>query len=258
MLLPESPHRHQSRAHSLRVRVNPESEPLRLTTTDSQSLAIDAMLFDLDDTLIDRRAAFESWASWTAPIWLNAPPDSPEVRETVSWMKEIDAEGFTPREEFFRLVTSRVSGLTRNLDDLVGSYYRDILRFVRLNNGAFSVLNELEHMGVPFGIVTNGFPHQRDKAAAVGLTDRCACFVISCECTAAKPAPEIFTHAARRLGVASSDIGFVGDQPEIDICGAHRAGMRTIWLTDGREWPVHLPHECCDLSMDSLEQLVLD
>jgi hypothetical protein len=52
------------------------------------------MLFDLDNTLIDRAAAFRSWAS----RFVRERELEPDV---VDWLDSIDDDGIKPRETFF-------------------------------------------------------------------------------------------------------------------------------------------------------------
>jgi putative hydrolase of the HAD superfamily len=60
---------------------------------------------------------------------------------------------------------------------------------------------------------------------------------------AAKPAPSIFHAACVRLGCAPGEVLHVGDDVELDVVGAQRAGLRTCWINrpdaDGvpRQWP---------------------
>ena len=59
---------------------------------------------------------------------------------------------------------------------------------------------------------------------------------------AATPAASIFHAACEQLGCAPGDVLHVGDDIEMDVVGAHRAGLRTCWINriDGnrpaREW----------------------
>ena len=46
-----------------------------------------------------------------------------------------------------------------------------------------------------------------------------------------KPHPTIFGELTDRMGIPPEDIIYVGDELEADILGAHRVGMRTVWLT---------------------------
>lgn len=60
---------------------------------------------------------------------------------------------------------------------------------------------------------------------------------------AAKPAASIFHAACRELGHAPHEVLHVGDDIEMDVVGAARAGLRTCWINrrddDGaaRAWP---------------------
>ena len=55
-----------------------------------------------------------------------------------------------------------------------------------------------------------------------------------------KPDPAIFLRAADWLHVEPSQCLFVGDNPVVDILGAHAAGMRTAWFRRDAVWPVDL------------------
>jgi FMN hydrolase / 5-amino-6-(5-phospho-D-ribitylamino)uracil phosphatase len=57
-----------------------------------------------------------------------------------------------------------------------------------------------------------------------------------------KPDPRIFAHACRLLDCPPAQIWHVGDDPELDVLGAQRAGLHAVWLNrDGRDWPADLP-----------------
>jgi putative hydrolase of the HAD superfamily len=47
-----------------------------------------------------------------------------------------------------------------------------------------------------------------------------------------KPLPAIFHRALKRLSKKPMQAVFVGDHPDVDIMGAKRAGIRTIWRRD--------------------------
>jgi len=54
----------------------------------------------------------------------------------------------------------------------------------------------------------------------------------------AKPDASIFLSACRRLGLAPAQVLHVGDDPQLDVLGAHRAGMRSAWINRGdARWP---------------------
>ena len=45
-----------------------------------------------------------------------------------------------------------------------------------------------------------------------------------------KPDPRIFQRACDALAVPAGETVMVGDTPETDVQGAHRAGLRAVWL----------------------------
>lgn len=54
----------------------------------------------------------------------------------------------------------------------------------------------------------------------------------------AKPDASIFHAACARLGLAPHEVLHVGDDVEMDVAGAARAGLRTCWINrEGRAWP---------------------
>jgi 2-haloalkanoic acid dehalogenase type II len=70
-----------------------------------------------------------------------------------------------------------------------------------------------------------------------------------------KPDPRIFYCACDALRVPASEAAMVGDTPETDIQGAHRAGLRAVWLNrDHRDWPGNLARP--DAVIDELGQLL--
>lgn len=56
-------------------------------------------------------------------------------------------------------------------------------------------------------------------------------------CGVAKPDAQIFKLACDKLGVRADEILHVGDDPQLDVIGAHDAGMRTAWINRiGATW----------------------
>jgi FMN phosphatase YigB (HAD superfamily) len=60
--------------------------------------------------------------------------------------------------------------------------------------------------------------------------------IISADLGLRKPHPDIFKRMMEMMKVEDPrTILFVGDTPRFDITGPHRAGMRTVWLSEGKE-----------------------
>ncbi len=82
------------------------------------------------------------------------------------------------------------------------------------------------------GLLTNGAPDlQRDKIAASGLAPFFDAVAVSGEHGIGKPKPEIFHILLDSLGVTASGAVMVGNSLARDIVGAQKAGItRTIWF----------------------------
>jgi len=108
---------------------------------------------------------------------------------------------------------------------------------------------------VPLAALTNG----NADLARIGL-DRHFHFQLgAAEHGRAKPSPCIFVAACARLGCAPHEVLHVGDDPDLDIAGAHAAGLRSCWIQRGdvhdraAGWPRDDLHP--DLTFDSLAGL---
>lgn len=218
--------------------------------------AVNAVLFDLDNTLADRDEAFRAWARWFAQERLGLG-HRPAIEEAVTALIALDADGRTPKDLMFSTLKDRYPSLTEDGNVLSAAFRQQLLvHLPPLEEGAARLIDALDGTGIPWGIVTNGSASQLRKVEKLGLADRVACIVVSEMVGARKPDPAIFHAAAAHIGVASPSILFVGDHPEADVAGAAQAGMRTAWLRRGRDWPVHCAPAVPDIIVESLGELL--
>jgi len=74
-----------------------------------------------------------------------------------------------------------------------------------------------------------------------GLSRHFRLAVNSAEAGVGKPDPAMFRLAIERLGEGPEAMLHVGDAPGHDVLGAHRAGVRAVWVNRvGGDWPAHL------------------
>ncbi len=219
--------------------------------------AVNAVLFDLDNTLADRDVGFSRWARWFAVERLGCETPS-EIEAAVTSLIARDGGGYTPRDAFIRALQEQHGGLDDDVETLIAALRAQLITHLPpLDDGTTTLLTALDEACVPWGIVTNGSStSQLGKIRKLGLADRARCIVISEEVGVRKPDAEIFRLAAGRLGLAAGDILFVGDHPEADVVGAANAGMRTAWLHRGRTWPSPLDQIAPELVIDSLHDLM--
>jgi FMN hydrolase / 5-amino-6-(5-phospho-D-ribitylamino)uracil phosphatase len=87
---------------------------------------------------------------------------------------------------------------------------------------------------VPLAALSNG----NADLARVGIAAHFAFQLGAREHGAPKPSASIFHAACSRLNVASAQVLHVGDDVEMDVIGAARAGLRTCWLNrEHQAWP---------------------
>ena len=186
----------------------------------------DAVLFDLDGTLIDSAPDLGGAADQmrterglpSLPLERYRPLAGSGARGMLGV-----AFGITPespefpilREEFFVKYESRM---------LLGTQVFD---------GVAELVEALHARGLKWGVVTN-----KSERFTVPLTRAMPLFesaraIVSGDTTPhAKPHPEPLFEAARRLGVAPAHCIYVGDD-ERDILAGRAAGMRTVAATYG-------------------------
>ena len=174
---------------------------------------LNAILFDLDNTLVDRDRAFREY--------VNTRFRDPAV---CADLLQLDARGHGVREALFEAWT-RHAGTAMNQATLG----RLIAERLRPNPELLKVLRTLSTT-VKLGIITNGgCETQRQKFQVAGLaevipSDR---FWVSAEVGKAKPDPSIFLLACQALNEAPGDCLYIGDHEPDDLAGATAASLRT-------------------------------
>ena len=201
---------------------------------------VDGLVFDLDNTLLDREATFVRVADNFYEEHRRAA--APVTRDdAVAMMVRWDGDGYANKQEVFARWLSEwpesgldIGALTR--------WYRDAMdRQVQPDMEVNGFLANLNDRRVPWGIVTNGSRNQHRKCRAAGLEQLAPFIIVSEEAGYAKPDPRIFRDALKATGLTGpEEIMFIGDNPLADIDGAKRFGMRTAWIRRGRQYPIDL------------------
>src|SRR5204862_5585359 len=121
---------------------------------------------------------------------------------------------------------------TEALQQRHGELYRELLPERRPLPGAVELLRELREAGVVHGIATSGRRPEIDASlAALGVGAE-TIVVERGDVRRAKPEPDLFLEAARRIEVAPADCYVVGDAVW-DLLAARRAGMLSVGLLSG-------------------------
>jgi putative hydrolase of the HAD superfamily len=99
-------------------------------------------------------------------------------------------------------------------------------------------LARLRAGGARLAVVSNWDVSLHDVLERTELRPLVDAVVISAELGVAKPAPEIFRAALRRLGATAGEALHVGDDLEVDVAGARAAGVAAVLVArDGQPVP---------------------
>ena len=187
------------------------------------------VLFDLDNTLVDRTAAFGR----AVPSLASRYGLDPVV--AVPFVIEADGDGARGWTTWMGETIERF-GVTTTVDEMRSWFLPVYLAGYTLEPDVADGLRRLRDAGWRIGIVTNGPMSQADKVTTTGLDRLVDGWVVSDDIGARKPDRRIFAEAAERCGESLDGAWMVGDSPPADMAGAHYAGLRSVWLRRGRSW----------------------
>ena len=201
-----------------------------------------AVLFDLDDTLVDfqysRRHGLRAVQA-LLPALAQVPLEELELVHDeelhANYLRTL--RGGLP-DDAARL--ERIRGICRRyrhrpdestVAQAAAAYACAQQSNARLVPGVRELLDALRGR-VKIGVVTNGpSARQRSKLERLGIRPGdLDALAISEEVGATKPAQGIFAFALARLGVAPARAVMIGDSWENDVLGALGSGMAAVWL----------------------------
>lgn len=191
-------------------------------------MAIEAVVFDVGETLIDETRIWGEWA------------DAVEVPRLTFFaaLGAIVQRGLPGISGIFDLVRP---GLTFEKAAVLRGCAEPGFGPADLYPDARRALETLRAAGLQVGIAANQPPH-----AALAL-ERCDLaydwLLISALERVAKPDPDFFALLVRRAGLPPERIAYVGDRVDNDVLPAAAAGLRPVHLRRGPWGVIHARHE---------------
>jgi HAD superfamily hydrolase (TIGR01549 family) len=233
------------------------------------SMAVRAVLFDLDDTLFDHRYAARcalQHIQETHASFRQYPLDHLE-REDFRLLTEkhalVLAGTLSLEESRIQRIQLLFAGCGETIDiERARQLSAERLEVYRRSRqavpGAVPLLEELSRQA-RIAIVTNNFTEeQKGKLDACGMTPLVDFLVTSEETRHVKPSLEIFQIALQQLECNSHNAVMVGDSWDVDILGARNAGIRAVWFNrHGQARPMTNVNEVTELhSFEPVSQAV--
>jgi putative hydrolase of the HAD superfamily len=192
---------------------------------------IEAVVFDLDGTLFDRRKTFRRHVELQARRLrhLLAGAGAAGLERLVT----LDDNGSMPRTLYFQRVEAELQlpegSWSQLRDDFEAHFPEDCVPAPHLH----ATLETLHAAGLKLGLITNGrMVMQTRKIDGLGIRPLFGTVVISEAAGIRKPDPRIFAQALHALDVDPARAVYVGDNPDADITGAKASGLLAIWKRD--------------------------
>lgn len=189
------------------------------------------LIFDLDNTLIDRDAAVKAHYAERLNSF------SPSQIHLLEELLHRDRSGYGDRTEFLNWYQKRFAPDASH-EELQIEMRFGIVTKIRAFPGMKTMLKTLRKSYI-LGLLSNGSGEgQRQKLRASGLAD---CFepnsiFISGEMNVSKPDPNAFRKALKGLGVVPKTTLMIGDDAVNDITGAAQLGIDTCWISHGKPY----------------------
>lgn len=200
------------------------------------SLPYSAVLFDLDDTLIDfKKSEGISLRNCHKKYFAHLGDfeifERDYTRINRALWKQVEQGSITTTflgQERFRQLAVHF-GVEPD-PEFPRYYEQQLIEHSHLIDGAIDLLEHLKLSQIKIGFLTNGFAHiQHSKYRNLNLARYSDVLVISEEVGVSKPHPYIFQKALEIIGTEASATLMVGDSLESDGKGARNIGMGFCW-----------------------------
>ncbi|KXY38728.1 MULTISPECIES: HAD family hydrolase [Bacillus] len=190
------------------------------------------MLFDLDDTLLDRDKAVDNLFLLVLEKCYEDVSDT-DKNNMLQKFKEYDKReyGISDKTIVLESLFDEFAPKYRLPRNYIQDFWNENLpKCFSIDQNTILFLNHIKrHFKV--GIITNGSTQrQKAKIMNTGLNEYFDTIIISEEVGFSKPDKRIFELALNKLNVQSEDVLFVGDDLEKDIAGCQNANIKGIWF----------------------------
>ena len=193
---------------------------------------IKAIIFDLDNTLIDRQRAFKEMLDRKFHQLFE---DETLIQEMIKDIIEWDNNGTVERIVVFKKWAEKYNVTKISAERLDKEWSDESGSVAFLYDDVRETLTELKKK-YKIAILSNGNKtSQRRKLSTIDIYDLLDYSLISGEFTHRKPDKEIFEYTAKQLGLETNECVYVGDNYKIDVLGSKNAGMLPVFISRNNE-----------------------
>ena len=187
---------------------------------------IKAIIFDLDDTLLDRSRTFHKYCEYLIENFF--PKNIQDKEEIIKRLSVLDNNGYKKRKIFCKEIIDEYK-LNYNIEEIENNWYEKFNKFCVAEENLIDILEYLT-IKYKLAIITNGSNYMQNlKINTLGIVKYFDDIIISENVGIEKPNRDIFLLSCKNLRIQPFEAVYIGDNFEKDIVGATNAGLKAIW-----------------------------
>lgn len=195
---------------------------------------IRAVIFDLDNTLLDRSSTFKAFTISFLNHYFYQLESRQHLLERII---ALDQDGYKDKRVLFQELIEELPWASKPDHTELIRYYNDhYVKNAILMEHALDVIRHIKSK-YQTALITNGRNEiQYGKIDHLGIRDAFDFIIVSEEAGCKKPDRRIFEAALNALALQPAQCIYVGDHPVNDIEGACQAGLSAIWIQVNQPW----------------------
>lgn len=218
-------------------------ERLRLRSGFDGPRPCDALILDVDDTLIDTAAAMRTATRAGAlEVWpeSNTPSRERFIEHFSSDPQDVFGRYTAGELRFHDMRKARIAAAAadsgflwepRRYRRFCSGYDPAFAAAQRMYPDAMAAVHAAERWGIAVVLLTNSSnPATRMKLQVLGVSERFEHVVTTDTLGVGKPDPRVFEYACDLVGAAPERSVAVGDNYANDVVAARSAGLKALWL----------------------------
>jgi putative hydrolase of the HAD superfamily len=223
----------------------------------ASALMVQAVIFDLFETLITESRTQPAGVSSLAPSF------GCEREAFQTHWKALRPAVTVGRVSFRQALSDIAARLGGHADEVILQRLCDERTrakaepFAQVEHEVLMIVDYLRSRNLRLGIISNCFAEDVAAWPQCSLASCFDCTVFSSEVGLAKPDPQIYVEATRRLRVDPAEAWFIGDGGQDELSGAMQAGLRAfraLWFL--RRWRHFREEPCSAASVATFEEVV--
>ncbi len=219
------------------------TENARIRVALCRPLAVRAVLFDIDGTLVDSIGAYFEVARDAASAF--------GVKVTAKHVHRSLAMGSNFWKGIIPPGRRDEDAVVKEMSLHAAREWPRVLReFGKVFSGLAQTLDVLRASGIRLGIVSGARPEVLDLLRAAGLLGHFEAIVLGSDVAKGKPDPEGLLKCLHKLNISPAEAVYVGDAP-IDIQASRAAGVRAVGVLTGVGDSAMLSMHCPDRIISS-------